>query len=114
LGVWTNKDQDQAQALIEDFFPGAFLKVTGAVAHRPLKPEPQAGLELASFLGAWPSTLYYLGDSEIDLQTAQACGFMGLAVSWGFRSPESLRQAGAKIILDKPEDFYSILENSHG
>ncbi|MDR2300965.1 MAG: HAD family hydrolase [Deltaproteobacteria bacterium] len=114
LGVWTNKDEDHAKDLIEAFFPGLFIKVVGAAPPRPLKPSPQAGLELAEVLGAWPKNLWYLGDSETDAQSAQACGFIAVGVAWGFRSIKELRAAGVKVILEKPEDFYPVLEGFHG
>jgi phosphoglycolate phosphatase len=114
LGVWTNKDQDLAQTLITDFFPGAFTQVIGASDQRPLKPMPQAGLELAQTLGADPNSLFYLGDSDIDMQAALSCGFIAVGVSWGYRSAKSLKKAGARVILNKPADLYPFMESFHG
>ncbi|MDR1677807.1 MAG: HAD family hydrolase [Deltaproteobacteria bacterium] len=114
LGVWSNKDDDNTRVLIEHFFPEVFTAIMGAVPGRPIKPAPQAGLELAELLGAKPEEIYYLGDSEVDMETAKGCGFIAIGVSWGFRSKEVLVQAGARVILDKPDDLHSFLESVDG
>ncbi|MDR3135545.1 MAG: HAD-IA family hydrolase [Deltaproteobacteria bacterium] len=109
MGVWSNKDDIFAKPLIDEFFPGLFAKVMGAAPERPPKPDPQAGLELAAFLGASPERLFYLGDSEVDMETAKNCGFIALGVAWGFRSDKDLSSAGADAILYFPEDFFQYL-----
>jgi phosphoglycolate phosphatase len=114
LGVWSNKDEDNSAALIERFFPGAFDKVVGAAPDRPIKPEPQAGLELAAFLGAKPADLFYLGDSEVDMNSAKSCGFIAVGVGWGFREPEVLWTTGAQTVLDSPRDLFPFMEAFHG
>ena len=52
----------------------------------------------------------YIGDSETDIQTAQAAGMESVGVAWGFRSEQVLREHGAKHIIYKPEELLSILE----
>ena len=44
----------------------------------------------------------YLGDSEVDIETAKNSGLDCICVSWGFRSREQLLNSGAKIIVDSP------------
>jgi phosphoglycolate phosphatase len=114
LGVWSNKDQDNVSALMDHYFPGIFLGIRGAAPDRPIKPAPRVGLELADLLGSPPEKLIYLGDSEVDMETAHGCGFIAVGVSWGFRSKEALQKAGARIVLDKPADLFTFMESLHG
>lgn len=50
----------------------------------------------------------YIGDSEVDLQTAQNAGLPCIAVSWGFRNREWLTQCGAQTIIDHPCQLLSL------
>lgn len=44
----------------------------------------------------------YIGDSEVDLQTAKNTGIDCVSVSWGFRSRTFLEDLGATNIIDTP------------
>jgi phosphoglycolate phosphatase len=114
LGVLSNKDEDSVVILMDHFFPGRFVASFGAREGRPLKPAPQGGLELAGLLGADPGEIFYLGDSEVDMETALACGFRPLGVAWGFRSREALLGAGALAVLDEPGEMYRHMGAGHG
>lgn len=52
----------------------------------------------------------YVGDSDVDVETARNAGITGVAVSWGFRTEESLRKAGAQYIAATPQELLAILE----
>jgi phosphoglycolate phosphatase len=114
MGVWSNKDEDNARFLIDRYFPGVFTSVIGAVPGRPIKPEPQAGQALASLLRASPGDIIYLGDSEVDMETAKNCGVIPIGVGWGFRESEVLAKAGARVVLSNPADLFQYLGGSHG
>ena len=47
----------------------------------------------------------YIGDSNVDLLTAQNSEMDCIAVSWGFRGREQLKEYGAKTIIDRPEEL---------
>ena len=49
----------------------------------------------------------YIGDSEVDIETAQNAHMNCLSVDWGFRTREELIQAGATVILSQPSDILS-------
>jgi phosphoglycolate phosphatase len=59
-------------------------------------------------LDASPRETLFVGDSEIDLATAQAaeCAFLGAA--WGFRGREALQAAGADRIIDRPGELLDL------
>jgi phosphoglycolate phosphatase len=47
----------------------------------------------------------YIGDSETDVKTAQNAGLPFIGVSWGFRTFEELKRAGAEVIVKNPEEL---------
>ena len=60
-------------------------------------------------LGAGHDGLIYIGDSEVDVACARACGCPCVSVSWGFRSREELVAAGATRIVDTPDELQRVL-----
>ena len=55
------------------------------------------------------SVCIYIGDSEVDLKTAENAGLPCIAVSWGFRDRNFLLEQGAKIIIDSPNELFEYL-----
>jgi phosphoglycolate phosphatase len=52
------------------------------------------------------SECVYVGDSEVDLQTAKNSDLPCIAVSWGFRDRDYLVEQGAKTIIDCPDELF--------
>ena len=55
------------------------------------------------------SECVYVGDSEVDLKTAENSGLPCIAVSWGFRDRDFLIEQGAKTIIDQPTELFKFL-----
>jgi phosphoglycolate phosphatase len=109
LGVLTNKADSIAKIMVAAFFPEiTFGVVAGALPGRPLKPDPTGALALAQELAVPPNVLVFVGDSGNDMQTARAAGMYGAGALWGFRTADELREAGAKILLEKPADLLTL------
>jgi phosphoglycolate phosphatase len=91
------------------FPPYTFDLVLGERAAVPLKPDPASTWDLITELDTSPRETLFVGDSEIDLATAQAaeCNFLGAA--WGFRGRQALRAAGADRIIDHPGELLELL-----
>ncbi|MDR0641705.1 MAG: hypothetical protein LBG07_04510 [Treponema sp.] len=64
-------------------------------------------------LGCTPRETVFMGDSEVDMETARNTGCFPLGVSWGFRSPELLQKAGAARIIQRPEELLSLITETH-
>ena len=60
-------------------------------------------------LGAEPEECIYVGDSEVDIETAANAGIPCISVTWGFKSAEFLRRQGADHIVSSAEE----LDNVH-
>ena len=69
------------------------------------KPAPDALFALCTRMGINPEDAVYIGDSEVDVKTAQAAGMRLVAVTWGFRSREMLAKTGAKEMIDAPREL---------
>ena len=96
LGIVSNKDDGIVQAIVSKFFPSVFDFVSGQIAGTPLKPDPMLLLSALEKVGAAVDESVYVGDSEVDAETGKRAGVRTLVVSYGFRSPEELADAGIK------------------
>ena len=89
---------------------GVFEPVWG-VKDKPLKPQPDAALEIAAMFGARPDEMCFVGDSHIDMQTGKNAGMHPIGVSYGYKPVEVLRENGAEFIADKPENILEIAKS---
>jgi len=108
--VLTNKNDPTAQLVVAGLFPqGSFNIVQGEVNGKPRKPDPACVWELLVELGLNPADVIFIGDSEIDIETAVSSGCFPLGVSWGYRSREIILKAGARRIIDKPDELLDMI-----
>ncbi|MDR2052500.1 MAG: HAD family hydrolase [Treponema sp.] len=111
--VLTNKPDLVARVVIDRLFPaGAFEAVQGELPGVPGKPNPASTWELLMKLDVTPRETVFIGDSEVDLETALAAECSPLLVSWGFRSREALEKAGAPRIIDRPEELLALVRET--
>lgn len=103
--VVSNKADFAVQSLCRDYFPGLFDFVVGEREGIRRKPFPDSVLEVLETLQVDRADAVYVGDSEVDIQTAQNAGLDMLAVGWGFRGEQFLKEQGARTVLGKPEDI---------
>lgn len=110
LGVLSNKPDAFTRLIVERYFPAVrFAVVLGARPGVALKPDPAGAFEAAAALGVRPAEVLYLGDTATDMKTAVSAGMFPVGVLWGFRGADELREAGAKRLLDRPEDLGALL-----
>ena len=103
--IISNKPDSAVQELAEAFFPGLMDVVIGESPAVKRKPSPDTVLAAASQMGLMASDCVYIGDTEVDLETARNAGMDCIPVSWGFRTEEQLRAAGAEEIIRSPEEL---------
>lgn len=105
LGVVTNKPHPTAVKLVESFFPGRFSFVRGGGEGVILKPDPTESLRLIGELGIKACECAFVGDTDVDIFTGKNMGAaLSIGVSWGFRDPRELRDAGADVVADVAHD----------
>ena len=73
------------------------------------KPEPDMLEYAATRLGVQLKRCLYVGDSEVDIDTAVNAGIDCVCVTWGFRTREQLESAGARVIIDDPAELIGIV-----
>jgi phosphoglycolate phosphatase len=86
-----------------------FEVVFGAREGIPRKPHPEGALEICTLLHVKPNECYYLGDTMIDMQTANNAGMIALGALWGFREEAELRAHGAKYLVKTPSEVIKLL-----
>ena len=74
------------------------------------KPAPDTVFTALKELGSDVSEAVYVGDSEVDFQTAVNSGLPCISVLWGFREKDFLIQQGATRFAENPEDVIDILD----
>ena len=105
--IVSNKIDPAVKKLADMFFPGLVKAAIGEKAGIARKPAPDSVFEAIRITGA--KNPVYVGDSEVDVETAKNAGIDGIFVTWGFRSRDSLRTAGAEVIADTAEELYEKL-----
>ena len=105
LAVVSNKFYAATQELVAHFF-GDYVKV--AIGEREQirkKPAPDTVIEALRQLGADANSAVYIGDSDVDIDTARAAGMPCISVLWGFRDKDFLIQHGAETLVESPEEI---------
>jgi phosphoglycolate phosphatase len=103
LAVLSNKPHPFTTAMVTRIFPSIqFAMVLGQRGGIPHKPDPTGALEISSTLGMSPGNCTVIGDSTMDIETAQNAGMKSIAVTWGFHDRERLLAAGGDQIVTTP------------
>lgn len=109
LAVVSNKADYAVKSLCEQYFPETFDEAVGERTGIAGKPAPDTVHEVLRNLQMEKSRAVYIGDSEVDVQTARNAELDCIAVDWGFRDKEVLEEAGAETIVSIPEKILSML-----
>ncbi len=107
--VFSNKADGLCQMLIRDYFEDQIFFVRGQLGDTPLKPDPTGMLALMKIGKMDPETTVFIGDSDVDILTAQNAGVRSIAVLWGFRKKEELAAAGATTFAETPAALTELL-----
>jgi len=108
--VLSNKADELVQVIVRRMLPAdLFSVVQGQKPVVPTKPDPQAARSICTTLGLPTQEVLYVGDTAVDVETARNAGMICVGVSWGFRGPEEVRDAGAQYVIDHPEELLELL-----
>ena len=107
----SNKPDYAVQTRAAQYFPGLLAASAGAKDGVRKKPAPDSVFAVIHQLGAEGLRAVYIGDSEVDLQTAQNAALPCISGSWGFRDRSVLEQAGAACICDTVDALYQAICN---
>ncbi len=106
-GVVSNKFDAAVKQMSEKYFKNLIDISVGQSENIPKKPNPQGVLKAINDLGA--KSAIYVGDSDVDVQTAKNSNLKCIGVTWGFRSIDFLK--GADYIANYPDEIIEILRS---
>ncbi len=107
--VVSNKANYAVQDLAQRNFPGLFDAVEGERPPYMRKPSADLCNLVLEEISVKAQDAIYIGDTEVDMKTAENAGMECIAVAWGFRGHERLVTLGADKIADKAEDIIAFL-----
>jgi phosphoglycolate phosphatase len=115
LAIVTNKADEMARHVANALLPqDTFGTILGHRAGRALKPQPEVAWEAARRLSVDPQRCLFVGDTEIDLQTARAAGMYSAAVTWGYGLTSTLQAQTPNFCCEQPAGLLRILRQVCG
>lgn len=105
--VLSNKPDFAVKLLAEEYFQGLLQSAVGENEAGGIrkKPAPDSLFAVLDELQANKETTVYVGDSEVDIQTARNAGVDCISVTWGFKDRAFLVENGGKILIDEPKEI---------
>jgi phosphoglycolate phosphatase len=111
LAVISNKLDAAVKPLCRDWFGEWIELAVGESATIGKKPSPVGVLYALKTLQSPLAAALYVGDSEIDIQTARNACIHSVGVTWGFRSREALESEQADFIIDAPAQLLDVIDS---
>ena len=107
LAVVSNKMMAATQALCSHFFPDTIEVAIGEHEAEGIrkKPAPDTVMAALKALGVGKEQAVYVGDSDVDIETARNSGMPCISVLWGFRDRDFLKQNGAETFISAPSEL---------
>jgi len=119
LAVATNKPHELFPELMQYYFPTIkWAAVFGNRKEVPIKPHPQIVFDIINAISMDKTCLasitkeemLYVGDTAVDMQTAQNAGIKKVGALWGFRTKQELLQENADYLIEKPEELLNRIQ----
>lgn len=114
-GIVSNKPDERVKDLAKLYF-APYISAECAVGEKEKegirkKPAPDSVFTVMKILGSSKENTVYVGDSDVDIETAANAGLPCISVTWGFRSRAFLLEHGAKYLADSCQDLIQVVEN---
>lgn len=109
MAIVSNKADPMVQLLRTLYFDDLISVAVGELEGVARKPAPDLVKIAMHRLGCTAENAVYIGDSEVDIETAKNAGLPCMSVGWGFRDEEILHNAGAKTIYHSPAELQEAL-----
>lgn len=112
--VVSNKADFAVKSLAKEYFDGLLLAAVGENEEAGIrkKPAPDSLLAVMEQLSAEKDTTVYVGDSEVDIQTAENAGVDCICVTWGFREKPFLVEKGGRVFVDTPAEIFDYIKGA--
>lgn len=110
VAIVSNKIDFAVKELSALYFKGIVPVAIGEKEGVRRKPAPDTVREALKELGRTAEESVYVGDSDVDIETAKNAGMPCISVLWGFRDREFLEEHGAKRYARTAEDVLKLVE----
>lgn len=107
--IVTNKAQSIAQKLSDGFFGEAVATVVGFQEGRQPKPSPEGIFELLATYQLKPEEVLFVGDSEVDFQTAQNAGVKIAMLSWGYAHEDFFKNHSPHYLCENSQELKKVI-----
>ena len=110
IAVASNKYQTATVKLIHHYFHDiSFVEILGQREGVPVKPDPSIVSDIIQKAEVSKEEVLYVGDSNVDMQTAHNAGVDAIGVAWGFRPRAELEALQPLAVIDKAEELLDYL-----
>lgn len=110
--VNTNKDEKVAKYVVDKYLGKYnFEIIVGDNFNRPIKPDPTGAYIIAKKLEAKPKECIFIGDSEVDIMTANNANMFSVGALWGFRKRDDLEVNKVDLLINHPSELLNYLKN---
>lgn len=109
MAVISNKLHLLAVRSVEKYFNSYEIKVIGAEGGFPRKPNPDSTVHMLQYFNCSASDALFIGDSIVDIKTAQNASIRSVGVLWGNGTEEDFIKQKSDFILESPQEIFNIL-----
>ncbi|WP_417942791.1 HAD family hydrolase [Flavobacterium sp. RS13.1] len=109
MAVFSNKADELTKKIASEIFPNHFDAAVGLSTEALKKPNPFEAVEISKKWNLKPEEILFVGDSDIDMQTAVNANMFPVGVTWGYRTQEELKNSGAKVVVTKASELMELL-----
>ena len=110
IGILSNKADKLTKKAVQVLLSNwNFECIEGLSNEEHKKPNAIKALHISKEMGIEPNEIIFVGDSGVDMETANNAGMYAVGVLWGFRSKEELISTGANKIISHPLELLNIL-----
>lgn len=108
--VASNKPDFFTKKIVKHFFKDeTFAFVSGNTPELEKKPSPDIAFKIMRELGVTADECIFVGDTNVDINTAKNAGIFSIGCLWGFRTREELENAGANLIAHNPDEIFQYI-----
>ncbi len=108
LAVLSNKQDVYVKGLVKQLFPNGEIEIAMGQASLPIKPDATVPRLIAHQLCVDVGECAMIGDSEVDVRTAENAGMMSVGCAWGYRGKQVLLDVDADVIVERPEQLLDL------
>lgn len=113
IAVNTNKMDVFAKPMIKKVFGDIFCCVLGEVEHFSRKPSPEGVNYILEKMCLKNDECLYIGDSQVDIQTAHNARMRSVSVAWGFATREVIMANDPDIVVEEPREIIDLIEREN-